>query len=50
MRAAGDSAAVTRALLQAIGDRSLRVDQLVPIHGVVLPLSDLEEAVEAAGN
>lgn len=38
------------ALLQAIEDRNLRVDQLVPIHGAVLPLSALEEAVEAAGN
>lgn len=35
------------ALLQAIEDRNLRVDQLVPIHGAVLPLSALEEAVEA---
>ena len=48
----GEFAEAAAALLQAIRDRSLRVDQLVPIHGAVLPLSDLEEAVEsqAAGN
>ena len=46
----GPFAETAAVLLQAIRDRSLRVDQLVPIHGAVLPLSDLEEAVEAAGN
>ena len=46
----GEFAETAAALLQAIEDRNLRVDQLVPIHGAVLPLSALEEAVEAAGN
>ena len=35
-------------LLQTIRDRELRVSQLVPIHGMILPLSDLEEAVAAS--
>ena len=43
----GEFAETAAALLQAIEDRNLRVDQLVPIHGGVLPLSALEEAVEA---
>ena len=43
----GEFAETAEALLQAIEDRNLRVDQLVPIHGAVLPLSALEEAVEA---
>ena len=38
-----ESAAV---LLQTIRDRELRVNQLVPIHGMIQDLSDLEEAVE----
>ena len=46
----GEFADTAAALLQAIEDRNLRVDRLVPIHGAVLPLSALEEAVEAAGN
>ena len=46
----GEFADTAAALLQAIEDRNLRVDQLVPIHGAVLPLSALEEAVEAASN
>ena len=46
----GEFADTAAALLQAVEERNLRVDQLVPIHGAVLPLSDLEEAVEAAGN
>ena len=46
----GDFAETAAVLLQAIRDRNLRVDRLVPIHGGVLPLSALEEAVEAAGN
>ena len=40
-----ESAAV---LLQTIRDRELRVSQLVPINGMILPLSDLEEAVAAS--
>ena len=43
----GEFADTAAALLQAIEDRNLRVNQLVPIHGGVLPLSALEEAVEA---
>ena len=39
-----ESAAV---LLQAIRARELRVDELVPIHGMIMALSDLEEAVAA---
>jgi glyoxylase-like metal-dependent hydrolase (beta-lactamase superfamily II) len=46
----GPFADTAAALLQAIQDRNLRVDQLVPIHGAIMALSDLEEAVEAAGN
>ena len=46
----GEFADTAAALLQAIEDRNLRVNRLVPIHGAVLPLSALEEAVEAAGN
>ena len=48
----GEFAETAAALLQAIEDRRLRVDRLVPIHGTVMALSDLEEAVEsqAAGN
>lgn len=43
----GPFAETAAILLQTIRDRDLRVDQLVPIHGGVLPLSDLEAAVEA---
>jgi glyoxylase-like metal-dependent hydrolase (beta-lactamase superfamily II) len=43
----GEFARTAAALLEAIEERNLRVDQLVPIHGGVLPLSALEEAVEA---
>lgn len=43
----GEFARTAAALLAAIEERNLRVDQLVPIHGGVLPLSALEEAVEA---
>ena len=43
----GEFAETAAALLQAIEERNLRVDRLVPIHGAVLPLSALEEAVEA---
>ena len=39
-----ESAAV---LLRTIRDRDLRVSQLVPIHGMILTLSDLEKAVAA---
>ena len=39
-----ESAAV---LLQTIRDRELRVSQLVPMHGMIQSLSDLEEAVAA---
>ena len=46
----GEFAETAAALLQAIEDRNLGVDQLVPIHGGVLPLSALEEAVESGGN
>ena len=48
----GEFAETAAVLLQAIEDRNLRVDRLVPIHGAVMALSDLEEAVEseAAGN
>ena len=48
----GEFAETAAVLLQAIQDRNLRVDRLVPIHGAVMALSDLEEAVEseAAGN
>jgi glyoxylase-like metal-dependent hydrolase (beta-lactamase superfamily II) len=46
----GEFAETAAALLRAIEDRNLRVEQLVPIHGAVLPLSALEEAVEAGGN
>ena len=46
----GEFAETAEALLEAIEDRRLRVDRLVPIHGAVMALSDLEEAVEAAGN
>lgn len=46
----GEFADTAAVLLQTIEDRNLRVDQLVPIHGAVLPLSALEEAVQAAGN
>ena len=42
----GPFAETAAVLLQTIRDRNLRVDRLVPIHGGVLPLSDLEEAVE----
>ncbi len=42
----GEFAETAAALLQTIQDRRLRVDRLVPIHGAVLPLSALEEAVE----
>ena len=40
-----ESAAV---LLQTIRDRELRVNQLVPIHGMIQAVSDLEEAVEGS--
>ena len=43
----GEFARTAAALLASIEDRNLRVNQLVPIHGAVLPLSALEEAVEA---
>lgn len=43
----GEFAETAAALLAAIEDRNLRVDRLVPIHGAVMALSDLEEAVEA---
>ena len=48
----GEFAETAAALLEAIQGRRLRVDRLVPIHGAVMALSDLEEAVEspAAGN
>ncbi len=46
----GEFADTAAALLAAIEDRNLRVDRLVPIHGAVLPLSALEEAVEGTGN
>ena len=40
----GEFAETAAAPLQAIQDRRLRVDRLVPIHGAVLPSSALEEA------
>ena len=40
-----ESAAV---LLQTIRDRELRVSQLVPLHGMILEMDDLEEAVAAS--
>ena len=43
----GPFAETAAVLLQTIRDRELRVSQLVPIHGMILPLSDLEEAVAA---
>ena len=43
----GEFARTAAALLASIEERNLRVDRLVPIHGGVLPLSALEEAVEA---
>ncbi len=48
----GPFAATAAALLQSIRDRELNVRSVVPIHGAVAPLSELEEAVEAqaAGN
>ena len=46
----GPFAASAAALLQSIRDRELRVSRLVPIHGMITPLSDLEEAVEAGAN
>ena len=48
----GPFAETAATLLQTIQDRGLRVDQLVPIHGMIMAVSDLEEAVEgaAAGN
>ncbi len=46
----GEFADTAAALLQSIEDRNLRVERVVPIHGAVMALSDLEEAVEEAGN
>ena len=46
----GPFAASAAMLLQSIEDRGLRVSRLVPIHGEVVPLSQLEEAVEATAN
>ena len=46
----GEFADTAAALLQSIEDRNLRVERLVPIHGAVMALSDLEEAVGEAGN
>ena len=46
----GEFADTAAALLQSIEDRNLRVERLVPIHGAVTALSDLEEAVGEAGN
>ena len=46
----GPFATTAALLLQSIQDRGLRVSRLVPIHGEVVPLSQLEEAVEAAAN
>ncbi len=43
----GPFAESAAALLQTIRDRELRVNQLVPIHGMIVELSDLEEAVAA---
>ena len=46
----GEFADTAAALLRSIEGRNLRVERLVPIHGAVMALSDLEEAVEEAGN
>ncbi len=43
----GPFAESAAALLQTIRDRGLRVNQLVPVHGMIQSLSDLEEAVAA---
>ena len=46
----GPFAASAAVLLQSIQDRGLRVSRLVPMHGEVVPLSQLEEAVETTTN
>ena len=43
----GPFAATAAALLQSVRERELNVRSIVPIHGAVAPLSELEEAVEA---
>ena len=45
----GEFAESAAVLLQTIRDRELRVNQLVPIHGMIQAVSDLEEAVEGSG-
>ena len=45
----GPFATTAAVLLESIRDRGLRVSRLVPMHGEVVPLSQLEEAVAAAG-
>ena len=43
----GPFAATAAALLESVRERELNVRSIVPIHGAVAPLSELEEAVEA---
>jgi len=44
----GEFAIAAAALLQSIQDRGLRVSRLVPMHGTVAPLDELEQAVRDA--
>ncbi len=44
----GEFATAAAVLLQSIRDRELRVSRLVPIHGAVAPLDELEQAVRDA--